>query len=225
MHGMINKAIQSFITESFGASVWQRVIVQSGVAQDLGPDGFEAMQHYDDRITEAIIAVAARLLDRSRASLLEDLGTFLVSNPRLAALRRLLRFGGVSFTDFLYSLEDLPGRTLLALPELTLPEITAQEQGQGRFLLICRACPPGFGHVMLGILRALADDYGALAVLEHKGARPGSAPDARAGKVYRVQAADSRRKSGLLDEHIVIEVHDPAFHSGRQFELVGTERS
>lgn len=227
MHGLINKAIESFITDSFGEAVWQRVSVQSGIVQDLGSDGFEAMQQYDDRITDAMLAVAARLLDRTRCSLLEDLGTYLVGNPRLAALRRLLRFGGVSFTDFLYSLEELQGRTLLAVPELVLPEIVTDELSQGRFLLTCRACPPGFGHVMLGILRAMADDYGALAVLEHKGAQPGANPDRRPGN--RTAAANGARPAGgrraipVQDEIIAIEVHDPAFHSGRRFELVGAE--
>lgn len=239
MHGLINKAIQSFITDSFGEAVWQGVSTQSGLAEELGPDGFEAMQHYDDHVTETVVTVAANLLDRPRDSLLEDLGTYLVSNPRLAALRRLLRFGGVSFTDFLYSLEDLPGRTLLAVPELALPEIVTEEKGEGRFLLICHACPPGFGHVMLGILRALADDYGALAVLEHIGARPeteGVTQRQRQPGLTRTTrqvatgnsdrdacSSPDRRHEDLQDEYIMIEVHDPAFHSGRQFQLVGAE--
>ena len=255
MHGLINKAIQSFITDSFGEAVWHNVRDQAGIAQELGPDGFEAMQHYDDRVTEAMLTVAGRLLDRSRCSLLEDLGTYLVSNPQLASLRRLLRFGGVSFTDFLYSLEDLPGRTRLAVPELALPEIDTEEQGEGRFLLICRACPPGFGHVMMGILRALADDYGALAVIEHVGDGRGLAddngaaimpattpdtmpdtmtaipaapawpgrPDAPPGTHGAASGLQSRRAENRADEQIIIEVYDPAFHSGRRFDLVGAE--
>ena len=243
MHGLINKAIQSFITDSFGEAVWQRVSAQSGVAQDLGPDGFEAMQQYDDRITDSMLAVAARLLERTRCSLLEDLGTYLVCNPRLASLRRLLRFGGVSFTDFLYSLEDLPGRTRLAVPELALPEIDTEEQGEGRFLLICRACPPGFGHVLMGILRALADDYGALAVIDHVGDGRGMAvesggasmpaitvvqadtvcPDAPARTQGNAASFPNRRDESRADERIIIEVYDPAFHSGRRFDLVGAE--
>ena len=243
MHGLINKAIQSFITDSFGAAVWHEVRDRAGIAPELGPDGFEAMQHYDDRLTEAMLTVASGLLERPRCSLLEDLGTYLVSNPQLASLRRLLRFGGVSFTDFLYSLEDLPGRTRLAVPELALPEIDTEEQGEGRFLLICRACPPGFGHVMMGILRALADDYGALAVIEHVGDGRGMAADNGAATIPGIGAAPagtirpdappfagakspvahSRRDENRADERIIIEVYDPAFHSGRRFDLVGAE--
>ncbi|MBL9059229.1 MAG: hypothetical protein JNK88_04295 [Mangrovicoccus sp.] len=33
----------------------------------------------------------------------------------------------------------------------------------------CRSGNSGFGHVLVGILRTLADDYGALALLDHEG--------------------------------------------------------
>jgi len=210
MHGLINKAIQSFLCESFGEALWQDVAQRSGLALELGAEGFEAMQLYDSHLGEAVLASASKLLAIPRESLLEDLGTFLVSNDRLEALRRLLRFGGVSFTDFLYSLDDLQGRTRLAVPELELPELTLSEDGPGRFALTCHRCPPGFGHVMVGILRTLADDYGALAVLEHCGSRP--AP-----------ATGARRADQVPDELIMIELYDPAFHTGRRFELAVSE--
>lgn len=196
MHGLINKSLQTFLTESFGAAVWRDIARDSGVAQLLGPDGFEAMQVYDDELTFAVLASAVSILRRPHECLLEDLGTFLISNERLEPLRRLLRFGGVSFTDFLYSLDDLQGRSKLAVPDLDLPELWVDESGAGQFTLTCQNCPPGFGHVMVGILRALADDYGALAVLDHLG-----------------------NGGGMSDEVITIEVHDPAFHAGRRFDL------
>lgn len=196
MHGLINKSIQSFLCDSFGASAWYDISHKSGVAQKLGPEGFEAMQLYEDAMTEAVISSAVEVLKRPRDCLLEDLGTYLISNERLEALRRLLRFGGVSFTDFLYSLDDLQGRSSLAVPDLALPDLSLDEDGPGQFTLTCRGCDFGFGYVMVGILRALADDYGALAVLEH--------------------AVDPNDKG---DAVITIEVHDPAFHTGRRFVL------
>jgi len=210
MHGLINKAIQSFLYDSFGENLWQEVALRSGLALELGPDGFEAMQLYDPRLGEAVLATAAEMLGSPRESLLEDLGTYLISNEKLYPLRRLLRFGGVSFTDFLYSLDDLQGRTRLAVPELELPGLSLDEDGPGRFLLTCHACPEGFGHVMVGILRALADDYGALAVLEHRGCRP-------------ALSATGRRADQCRNEVIAIELYDPAFHVGRRFELAVSE--
>lgn len=201
MHGLINKAIQFFLCESFGTQTWQEIAATAGIDRHLGPDGFEAMQLYDDSLTDRVLTAAASILHRPRESLLEDLGTYLISDPQLERLRRLLRFGGVSFTDFLYSLDDLQGRSQLAVPELALPELGIDEGDEaGSFSLTCRACPQGFGHVMVGVLRALADDYGALVVLEHSGRIDGQ------------------------HEVITIQVHDPAFHAGRHFDLAAEAR-
>lgn len=199
MHGLINKSLQIFLVDTFGAGAWQDISLRSGVLQRLGPDGFEAMRLYDDDLTDSILEAASTLLRRPRDSLLEDLGTYLVSHERMEPLRRLLRFGGVSFTDFLFSLDDLQGRSRLAVPDLALPDLVIDEQGGGRFILRCRGCTAGFGHVMTGILRALADDYGALVVLDHSGG------------------------SGQ-DECIEIVVHDPDYHVGRTFDLAAEAR-
>ncbi|GAB4264312.1 MAG: heme NO-binding domain-containing protein [Pararhodobacter sp.] len=206
MHGLVNRALQLFLCDSFGGATWHDIAQKSGVAQQLGPDGFEAMQMYDDALTDAVINAATERLRRPRDCLLEDLGTYLVSHERGEPIRRLLRFGGVSFTDFLYSLDDLQGRGHLAVPELALPELTIDEQGPGQFTLTCRGCP-GVGHVLVGILRALADDYGALAVLEHRGGDSGKGCTSAPGA-----------------EVIAIEVHDPAFHAGRRFDLAAEAR-
>lgn len=213
MHGLVNKAIQSFLRDTFGAAFWDDIAQLSGIAPELGPDGFEAMEIYDQWLTDALLAATTERLARPRETILEDLGTYLISSDKMDPLRRLLRFGGVSFTDFLYSLDDLQGRTALAVPELVLPELRLFEDDTvpGRFQLICHACPPGFGHVLVGVLRALADDYGALAVLEHAGSRPSREPG-------------ERRLVHAPDEVITIDLYDPDFHAGRQFALAAVEQ-
>lgn len=165
MHGLINRALQCYIRDTSGSEAW------SAVARDaqLGMDGFEAMMTYPPAITERVIQSALVILDRPRDSFLEDFGTYLVSHPNLERVRRLLRFGGVSFVDFLGSLEDLPERGRLAVPTLDLPEIELSDLAGGMFGLTCAHPVEGAGHVIVGLLRALADDYGALVVLEHLG--------------------------------------------------------
>ena len=98
----------------------------------------------------------ARALDRPKEAVLEDLGTYLVSHPNVEALRRLLRFGGETFIEFLHSLDDLPGRARLAVEDLDLPDMELREHGGSSYSLTCHSFGSGFGHVMLGILRALA---------------------------------------------------------------------
>jgi hypothetical protein len=121
---------------------------------------------------------AAGFLGRSAESVAEDLGTYLVSHPRTAAVRRLLRFGGETFVDFLHSIEDLPRRAALAVPDLDLPPLTLETASDGTFTVACG--PEGadsrlYAHVFTGILRSMADDYGALVLLDQIAADGGSA--------------------------------------------------
>lgn len=167
MHGLINRSIQCFIRDSYGTPNWRLIADGAG----LGFDSFEAMMSYDDSVTHAVLAAAAAELDKPQNELLEDLGTYLVSHPNLEALRRLMRFGGSTFVDFLHSLEDLQERAALAVTGLHLPSLELVGEGEeGLFKLYCDSEHDGFGHVFVGILRAMSDDYGALALLDHAGA-------------------------------------------------------
>jgi hypothetical protein len=159
MHGLINRSIQRFLNDTYGAELWRTIAATVSVP----PDGFEAMLHYDDAITSAMLEVAADRLAKPHDALLEDLGAFLVTQE---PLRRLLRFGGVDYPDFLLSLEELPARGLMALPDLDLPQLTLINVAEGRFSLLVGARVRGWGSVLSGLLRAMADDYGALVLIE-----------------------------------------------------------
>lgn len=169
MHGLALRAAQLFLIDIYGAECWNGIIRASG----LPVSEFEAMLSYDDSTALALLDAIESELDRDLPETLEDLGTYLVSNPRLEALRRLLRFGGVSFEEFILSLEDLRDRTRLAVPDLDLPEIELSAQSKSVFVLRCKSPMKGYVHVLVGLLRAMADDYGALALVEHIGASPG----------------------------------------------------
>ncbi|MEY8842843.1 heme NO-binding domain-containing protein, partial [Cribrihabitans sp. XS_ASV171] len=118
-------------------------------AARLGFVEFEAMLVYDDATSLRLLEEICRELGRPQEEVLEDLGTYLVSNPSTEALRRLLRFGGVSYLEFLHSLDDLSDRARLAVSDLSLPPLELHEHTQGRFTLICHDGLPGYSHVMM----------------------------------------------------------------------------
>ncbi len=190
MHGLTNRALECFIRDTYGNRAWDEIACRAG----LDFASFEAMLRYDDAMTVAVIDAAVAQLGKPRDVLLEDVGTYLISHPTTEAVRRLLRFGGVGFCDFLGSLEELPGRARLAVPDLDLPQLELIEHSEGAATLYCRSDTPGFGCVLVGILRAMADDYGALVLLEHLGGSEGV-------------------------EMISIQVHDMSFAEGRSFAL------
>ncbi|PIE13562.1 MAG: heme NO-binding protein [Rhodobacterales bacterium] len=191
MHGLINRAIQCFVRDTYGARSWENVASKAG----LGFLEFEPMLIYENAQTEAVLDAICDELSKSRDMVLEDIGTYLVTHPNVEALRRLLRFGGVDFVEFLHSLDDLPDRARLAVADLELPALELREHAVDQFSLTVRSQGvEGFGHVMMGILRTLADDYGALVFLEHQGGRQGV-------------------------ETIEITLIETAFAKGRSFDL------
>ncbi|NNK15674.1 MAG: heme NO-binding protein [Sulfitobacter sp.] len=165
MHGLINRSIQLFVTYTYGLDTWGQVTRNAG----FDFTEFEGMMQYEDSYTARLLDAASAVLERSRSEVMEDIGNFIVSNSNFEAVRRLLRFGGTDFVDFLHSLDDLDERVQLAVAELRLPKIKLRAHTNQHFSLLCDASLPGYGHVMMGVLRAMADDYGALALLEHTG--------------------------------------------------------
>lgn len=200
MYGLINRAIQCFLRDTYGPAVWVAIAREAG----LGVESFEPMLPYEPSSTTALIDAASAMLIRPRDSVFEDLGIYLASHNNIPALRRLLRFGGVTYVDFLHSLEELPGRARMALPELRLPQIEVIDLSSSDFSLVVQAPIPGTADVLVGILRAMADDYGVLCLVEHRGyTRPGDhCPD-----------------QSLEGEFIAITLAETDFSEGRRFEL------
>lgn len=190
MHGLVNRALQSFVTDTYGAQAWRTI----ATASRIDPPTFEAMLTYDDTVTDTVLAAAAAHLSKSCDAILEDLGTYLVSHPNVTAPRRLLRFAGATFEEFLHSLEDLPDRVRLAVPELLLPEIVVEERAQGKLEIVTGSMIAGYVHVLAGLVRAMADEYGALATIE---------------------AVES---SGATDR-LLVDLHVQSFQEGREFRL------
>lgn len=190
MHGLINRSLQCFVRDTYGQDMWGSVAAGAGAPAA----GFEALMVYEDTLTDRLLTVSEQQLDKPRAVILEDLGTYLVSHPHLEPVRRLLRFGGDNFTEFLVSLDDLPERAALAVPDLQLPQFDVRAHSKLRFTLNSTFSFPGHGYVMVGILRAMADDYGVLALMDHIGGQS-------------------------LTETISVQMLETHFSSGRAFDL------
>jgi len=198
MHGLINRGLQGFLTDTYGQDTWARIADLAALA----PEGFEALLTYDPALTVAVLDAAVATLGKPREVLLEDLGTYIVSHPATEPVRRLLRFGGLDFADFMNSLDELPGRARLAVPDLCLPDIETTEVAPDAFVVICRSHFAGFGLILAGLLRAMADDYGALALIEWTGECPDACP---------------------CCEQISVRLLEGAYSEGRQFALFRSE--
>ena len=201
MHGLINRSIENFLRDTYGDVTWHRIANRAGVS------GFETMMHYDDAITTRLIEDSSAELRKPAAMVLEDVGAYLVT---IEPLRRLLRFGGTDFTDFLMSLDELDGRSRLALSDLDIPHVSTEQQTVGTFSVRVQARQSGWGAVLAGLLRAMADDYGAL-VLVH---------DPQAGCLPAAPGADAAAQGPReLCDMILVQMLESRYTSGRMFDL------
>jgi hypothetical protein len=162
MDALLLRSLQDYVLDTHGAVHWQQICRLA----ELTTETFEPMMRYDPGTADRVAQFAADLLGRSVEAIWEDVGTYLVTNPDREGVRRLLRFGGISYADFLYSLEEMPGRARLAMPDLDLPDVTLTEVGRDRFALRCQSHLRGTQRVLVGMLTAMADDYGTLCLIE-----------------------------------------------------------
>lgn len=191
MLGLVNRSLRSFLRDLYGEPLWQEVLRRA----QPGTENFEALLLYDDAVTYRLLAAASDCLGRPEASLLEDFGQWLVTSQTGLPLRRLLRFGGREFADFLHSLEELADRARLALPMVRLPAIQVSEYQDGAFRLRCEG-PGAFIPILAGAIAAMADDYGALMLMESQDARAGGG-------------------------EIILRLHAAEFSSASRFDLAG----
>jgi hypothetical protein len=197
---MICKALEAHVTSMHGAALWDSICAAAGFEAGR----FEPLLTYDDALFDAVLAAGARSLDRDEAALLDDLGAWICTHPPLDPVRRLLRFCGTSFRDFLFSLEEIDARARMTLPELELPRCRlTQDAGPDRFVVSTLWHRPGSGALLAGVLRAMASEHGALAVIAPRH------PNAAAGERW---------------ECVTIDLPRERFHSPRAFALVRMPR-
>ena len=190
------RALEAFVGDLHGAEVWSGSLLSAGLDR-TGTDAAWAIPDAD--CPRLCRAVAART-GQAPEELAADLGCWLVSHPTTAPIRRLLRFGGHDFAGFLMSLEDLPGRVALAVPRLRLPAMDVRFGEDDGILIDVEGGLAFFAALVEGLVRAMADDYGALVSVERDQADPEG------------------------PARLAVRLHDAGFAEARRFELVGARR-
>ena len=194
MHGIICKAVETFLRVQYGDDVWR------GAADASGCDvaRFETVETYDADMMSDLISEAADALDTDASALLEDMGTWICTYPTLEPVRRLFRFSGSTFEEMLFGLDEVHERARMALPDLELPIYSLVEMGAGQYRVASTWSTPGAGSVLIGVLRAMADDYGVLAFLEFE---------------------TGAEVNGQWAEIVSVATLDESFAAGREFLL------
>lgn len=158
MHGLINRAIEEFLRSTYGESLVQSVADEAAVAAGrFAPLGAG--------FGPAALERAAFRLSKPRSEMFEDLGGWMT---RIEPIRRLLRFSGRDFRDFLLRLDELPGRAHLVMPSIEVPRMQIEAAGHSVWLVMLEP-DEIWQHLLVGLIRGMADDYGALCLIAVEG--------------------------------------------------------
>lgn len=158
MQMLLDRAVDEFMRATYGDMNWQELdtLVSDGVIAAGAPGAY-----YSEALKEA-----ARRLSKPEDELFEDLGAWLA---RQEPIRRLLRFSGVDFRDFVMRLEELPGRARMVLPDLDMPELVVRQHDCSTLSVEVEGQQLRWPALLAGVLRGMADDYGALSLIVAEG--------------------------------------------------------
>ncbi|MDT1063342.1 heme NO-binding domain-containing protein [Paracoccus sp. CPCC 101403] len=162
MLGMLDRSLEAFLRDCHGDEAWRDILA----AANIRPEEFLSSAFTGRSRIRRIVLIAARKLGKAPEDILEDLGAWLV---QIEPIRRLLRFSGTSYGDFVLSLGELPARAGMILADMPEFGLAVVQKGQGGFAILSRRLPPGWLNVLAGALRGMADDYGTLALISVNG--------------------------------------------------------
>lgn len=177
MISFLSRSVEAFLQHTYGSTF----------ANGQNPPPDRAADQGDAMVfVYPLLEAAGGKLDKPIEELTQDWAAWLT---RHEAVRRLLRFSGAGFRDFVAGLGELPGRVCMVLPAHRPPRIRVMAQDEGQQVLIVEG-PEIWAHFLAGLVRAMADDYGSLALVS------------------------------VLGNVVIVDVSMDSFVSGRDFDLV-----
>lgn len=150
MHWLIRRSVETFLRDIYGDVIWQSLWRSSDSVADFWSNEWHGRN---------MIADAARHLHKPMEDLLDDLGAWIA---RQEHTRRLLRFSGRSFGEFLENLELLPDRVHMVVPDLDIPPMQIISTGDDFLQIALDEGHEEWVFVVAGLIRVMADDYGVL---------------------------------------------------------------
>jgi hypothetical protein len=167
MYGMVNKALQSLITQEHGEEVWESIKKAAGV--DV--HHFVSNDGYPDEITYKLVTAASKLLNQESGELLFAFGRHWVLNTARLEYGHLLSSGGMDLKSFLLYLPNLHTRIKLIFPHLVPPHFTCTEVKESSLRLHYRSHREGLAWFVNGLLDGLGELYGTPVRVQHDAVR------------------------------------------------------
>jgi len=159
MYGLVNKALQDFITSQFGVAKWEVIRTKAGVKETF----FAGMETYPDEITYKLASSASEVLGISLNDVLEGFGEYWVIYTAQEGYGDMLKMCGDSFIEFLMGLDALHARIQLSFPKLKPPSLKCSDITEHTLHLHYYSDRPGLAPMVVGLVRGLGKRFSLVA--------------------------------------------------------------
>ena len=152
MYGLVNKAVQGFVTNQFGAEAWDAVRREAGVSEVA----FVGMTPYPDDITYKLVAAGSKLLKVPAEQVLEAFGRYWMTFTAQEGYGPMLAMMGDTLPTFLRNLDPMHERLRLTFPQLKPPRMVVSDETADTLRLHYFSDRPGLVPFVVGLLKGLA---------------------------------------------------------------------
>ncbi|NUM81187.1 heme NO-binding domain-containing protein [bacterium] len=153
MYGMVNNAIETWLTEKYGAVRWQLIKEHSKI--EIGK--FENMAQYPDGDSVALLLSASSILNKDLTMILEEVGEYWIEYALRSEYAVILKSvaAGKTFTQVLESLDRLHVRVGKSFVNLQPPSFWCSEQTANTVILHYSSKRDGLSHFVIGLVKGL----------------------------------------------------------------------
>jgi hypothetical protein len=167
MYGMVNLAIQEFLSKRYGESVWEEV--RDRAAPDI--DHFLTMEQYPDDVTKGMMMIASDICGESIPALMDAVGEYWVQFALRSGYGELLRLIGTTLPEMLSNLDNMHTRVGLSFPDLRPPAFWCTDVDEHSLVLHYQSVRDGLGPMIPGTVRGLAAMLNTTATVEQIASR------------------------------------------------------
>ena len=151
MYGMINKAVEALIKETWGEATWLEICKDA----EVDPLGFLTMEQYDDAITYRLVGSASKISGLPAEDILRVFGEFFIPFTEREGYGLLLKAAGSNLAEFLSNMDNMHSRINSTFTEATPPSFRVEKLGEGHLRLHYYSHRQGLAPLVEGLLTGL----------------------------------------------------------------------
>lgn len=155
MYGLVNKAIEDFVSQEFGIETWEQILERSGVPAEV----FISMETYPDEWTFQLVGAASEVLGLPADTILTGFGEHWIRYTG-REYGHFLTSTGRTLPQFLKKLDDLHAHVGLSFINSKMPSFHCTELGPDLLQVDYYSERPGLGPMVVGLLQGLGAIFG-----------------------------------------------------------------